>query len=103
MSAIVMRMQTAVEQTPSPSIVTFHPNDCSIRCGGCLYRLPLSRATMRNQARIIEELEMMRDVHKDCVQDEITQSYIRKSWREAMLFHHHNTGGRHPDRMVFSV
>lgn len=57
---------------------------------------------MRNQARIVEELEMMRDVHQDCIPNAVAQSYQAKHWRETMLRHFYN-GGRDADRMVYSV
>lgn len=102
-SGILVRMQTGLSQKQPPTLVSFHPEDASIRCGGCLQRLPLSKHTMRNQARIVEEIEMMQSVHKDCEKNAISQSYLRKTWRENMLAHHYNDGGRHPDRLVFSI
>ena len=72
-----------MERKPSP--VTFLYSLGAIECKGCKQRIPMSRATLRNQHRIAEELAMASEVHEDCVGLAQDVATVRRTWREGFL------------------
>jgi hypothetical protein len=75
----------------------------SIHCSACGEYLPLSRFTMRNQERIVEELTMAREVHSGCADAASQEAAVReRRWREGFLRNLY-AGGRQPDRLAWSA
>lgn len=84
------------------STVQFIPRTAQLHCSGCGDRIPLSRSTMRNQERIMEELGMARELHAGCgdagSQD---KAITERVWRE--MFIRQRYSERRPDRLAWSV
>lgn len=85
-----------MERKPSP--VTFLYSLGAIECKGCKQRIPMSRATLRNQHRIAEELAMASELHEDCVGLAPESAVIRRIWREGFLREKYGA-----DRVAYSV
>lgn len=82
------------------STVSFEPNSSRLYCKGCDQSIPLSRATMRNQERIIEELMLAENLHNDCGGGRsLRMAMLARRFREGLLREHHSR----PDRVVYSV
>ena len=83
--------------------VTFLPHMASIHCSKCGEYVPLSRFTMRNQERIVEELTMARELHSGCADAESQAEAIReRRWREGFLRNLY-ANGRQADRLAWSA
>lgn len=80
--------------------VRFSKETCSIVCAGCGDTVPLSRATMRNQFRFSEEMQMARELHEDCGGLNPGHARTRRVWREAFIRENHTM---RPDRLAYSV
>jgi hypothetical protein len=87
---------------PANSHVVFIPRSSRIHCQGCDESIPLSRCTMQNQLRIVEELTMARDLHRDCADKTPKLARMSRVWREGFLKNQFN-GGREPERLAYRV
>jgi hypothetical protein len=80
------------------STVTFVPHLAALMCCGCGETTPLSRATMRNQERIVEELAMAREVHEGCKGKTPAAARREREWRKGFLTDLH----QRTDRLAWS-
>lgn len=94
----VVSFSVYMERKPSP--VTLLYSLGMIECKGCKQRIPLSRATLRDQLKVTEELAMAAEVHEDCVGLESGPATLRRTWREGLLREKYRIGG---DRLAYSV
>lgn len=91
-------MASARESSP----VEFLPALALIRCTACGDKVTLSRFTMRLQERIVEEIEMMRELHSACGSATSPETAQReRRWMEQLIRQRHS--GRQPDRLAWSA